>query len=120
MVCSTAPVIQADNGSVSGGQMLKQYVWGPPEVAYVDELCQIAVNIDPNNASVGSTTENVAERFFYALQDANYNVLGVIGKGGYLAERYEYTPYGQRTVYSHGVLSSDKPNRCLTLSNSAI
>ena len=88
--------------------MLKQYVWG---LQYIDELCQIGLNLDPNNKDTKHAYfgmyENLADRFFYALQDANYNVLGVIGEGGYLAERYEYTPYGQRTVYSHGVLRPD-------------
>ncbi len=94
-------IVQIDNGS---GQMLKQYVWG---LKYIDELCQIGMNIDPANADTVQYSENIAERFFYALQDANYNVLGVIGASGYLAERYEYTPYGQRTVYSHAVLLAD-------------
>ena len=29
------------------------------------------------------------------MQDANYNVLGLMQEGGRLVERYEYTPYGQ-------------------------
>jgi len=31
----------------------------------------------------------------------------VTSGGGRLVERYEYTPYGQRTVYSHGWLRAD-------------
>jgi hypothetical protein len=33
------------------------------------------------------------------MQDANWNVLGIVNSTGVLGERYEYTPYGQRTVY---------------------
>ncbi len=67
--------------------VVKQYVWG---LGYVDELVQVAAN--------GT---------YYAMQDANYNLLGLIDAGGRLAERYEYTPYGERTVYTHGVLYAD-------------
>jgi len=75
--------------------VLKQYVWG---TQYVDELVQIGIN-------VGYTTEGNDDRehFFCALQDAHYNVLAVIcGIDGRLVERYEFTPYGRRTVFSHG------------------
>jgi len=41
------------------------------------------------------------------LQDANYNVIGLVNNAGGLVERYEYTPYGQRTVYSRGFLMTD-------------
>ena len=100
-------------------QVLKQYVWG---LTYIDELCQIAVNQDPGNADTGEATENLCERFFWGLQDTNFNlpaieklfgrqagVLGVISHTGTLVERYEYTPgvypvsFGRRrTIYSHG------------------
>jgi RHS repeat-associated protein len=40
------------------------------------------------------------------LQDANYNVVGVVDDDGVLVERYEYTPYGRRTVMQ-GVGSND-------------
>jgi len=78
--------------------VLKQYVWG---TQYVDELVQIGIN-------VAYTSTDDCEHFFWALQDAHYNVLAVIGGiDGRLVERYEYTPYGQRTVFSHGWLSAD-------------
>ena len=79
----------------SNDYLVRQYVWGNLafEGQYIDELVQIAVA-----RSVGSSRSfNV----FYALQDANFNVLGVVNRDGELVERYEYTPYGQRTVYSH-------------------
>jgi hypothetical protein len=68
---------------------------------------QIGVNQDPPNASTSITEarrENLCERFFWACQDSNYNVLGLVYATGVLAERYEYTPYGKRTVYSRGWL----------------
>jgi len=88
-------------------QVLKQHVWGRQ---YVDELVQIAMNQDPENAGEGEYDENVCERFFWVMQDANYNVLGVATAAGVLIERYEYTPYGQRTVYSHGWSPADFDN----------
>jgi RHS repeat-associated protein len=33
------------------------------------------------------------------MQNANFNVIGLSDADGTLVERYEYTPYGQRTVY---------------------
>jgi hypothetical protein len=63
----------------------KQYLWG---TQYVDELCQIAINDDPPAGD-----EDDCETTYYALQDANYNVLGMVDSDGGLTERYEYTPY---------------------------
>jgi RHS repeat-associated protein len=36
---------------------------------------------------------------YWGMQDANWNVLGLVDSSGNLKERYEYTPYGQRTVF---------------------
>ncbi|MEX0745730.1 MAG: hypothetical protein WD118_09015, partial [Phycisphaeraceae bacterium] len=63
---------------------------------YIDQLLQLAVNEDPFGTD-GS--EDDCEVFFYALHDANYNLLALVDTSGAVAERYEYTPYGQRTVY---------------------
>jgi len=68
-------------------QMLKQQVWGP---SYVDELVQIGINQDPKNASSATNAENVCERFFFAFQGANFNVLGVMAENGDLIERHVY------------------------------
>jgi len=85
-------MIETRNGS---DQTLKQHVWG---LMYVDELLQIAINGDPatDNDCLETGASDVS---YYALQDANYNVLGLVEADGDLAERYEYTPYGQRTIY---------------------
>jgi hypothetical protein len=57
-------------------------------------------------------------RGYWAMQDANFNVLGIAeadGSGGAdLRERHEYTPYGERIVYfSRG--SNDVPTLRLTV-----
>jgi len=75
------------------GHVLKQHVWG---LEYIDELIQIAVNRDVYI----DTTEDQCERVYFVLQDAHYNVIGLASGGGHLVERYEYTPYGQRKVFS--------------------
>jgi RHS repeat-associated protein len=54
-----------------------------------------------------SNAENACERFFWALQGVNFNVYGLVSHSGDLVERYEYTPYGRRTVYSRGWLRAD-------------
>ena len=66
-------------------QVLKQFVWGPPGQAYVDELLQVSINQDPADASGGR--ETYCERHFYVMQDANYNVLGLMQEGGRLVRR---------------------------------
>ena len=83
-------------------EILRQHVWG---TQYIDELVQTGVNQDPMDTNEPGGGR--CERFFYACQDANYNVLGVVNATGMLTERYEYTPYGQRTVYSRNWLLMD-------------
>jgi len=46
-------------------------------------------------------------RDYYACQDANFNVVGLLDAEGELVERYEYTPYGQRTLYGHDIFLAD-------------
>ena len=75
----------------AAGCTLKQHLWG---ARYVDDLVQIAVNDDPTDAN-----EADCESFYYPMQNANFNVIGLSDANGTLVERYEYTPYGQRTVY---------------------
>jgi RHS repeat-associated protein len=83
-------------------QLLKQMVWG---LSYIDELVEVGINADFWNASTVDHEENKVERYYWALQDANYNVLAL--QVGYMAERYEYTPYGQRRAFVHGWLPGD-------------
>jgi len=78
-------VIKERNGT---NQPLKTYVWGNQ---YVDELVQIQAHIG-----------DVTGAAYWAMQDANYNVLGVMNSAGTMVERYEYTPYGERITYSGG------------------
>jgi RHS repeat-associated protein len=70
---------------------------------YIDELIQIATNDDPTDEG-----EDDCETTYYAMQDANYNVLGIVEDDGTLVERYEYTPYGQRTIFKSA--GADDPN----------
>jgi len=65
---------------------------------------RISKTVDNGNRG---TTENVCERLFWVCQDANWNVLGVLSPTGRICERYEYTSYGQRTVFSHGWIIAD-------------
>ena len=73
-----------------------QYVWAGRVGGYIDELVQFAHNLDWPDAP-GS--DDTCETAYWAMQDANYNVLGVVDDAGKLVERYEYEPYGQRRVY---------------------
>ncbi|MFH1419686.1 MAG: RHS repeat-associated core domain-containing protein, partial [Planctomycetota bacterium] len=81
-------MIEMRDGSAN---VLKQHLWG---AQYVDELCQIGVNDDPEDAS-----EDACETFYYACQNANFNVIGLLAADGTLTERYEYAPYGERRAY---------------------
>jgi len=70
-------------------KLAKHHVWG---ARYIDELIQIGVNKDANDD---------CDAFYYAATNANFNVIGLIDDAnGSLVERYEYTPYGRRTVYA--------------------
>jgi len=70
-------------------KLAKHHVWG---ARYIDELIQIGINTDANDD---------CDAFYYAATNANFNVIGLIdGADGSLVERYEYTPYGRRTVYA--------------------
>src|SRR5277367_5401276 len=69
---------------------IKQLVWG---LEYTDELVQVALNDDADD------NNNTCTDLYWACQDANYNVRGIVDSSGTLAERYEYTAYGQRQVF---------------------
>ena len=97
-------LVETRNGS---DQVLKQHVWG---LDYIDELIQVGLNIDPQNADTGLAAENICERFFWPLHNANFNVMALVNAGGVMIERYEYTPYGGRTVFSHGWMLADFNN----------
>ena len=57
----------------------RQYVWG---IRYVDDLVL-------RDRGLTGTLER-----FYALQDANWNVVAICDPTGAVQERYAYTPYG--------------------------
>ena len=58
-------VIEEQNGSA---QTIKQYVWGKQ---YIDELVQTSINSSPSSQSTCDVP-------YWACQDANWNVLGVV------------------------------------------
>jgi RHS repeat-associated protein len=82
-------ILEERNGS---DQTLKQQVWG---VQYVDELVQEGINSNPSVDQTADTTYTV-------LQDANFNVAGIVNSNGTLVERYQYDAYGARTAYVSG------------------
>jgi len=71
---------------------LKAYIWG---LQYVDELVQLL-------------TWSYDFTPLWAMQDANYNVIGLVNESGRQVERYEYTPYGERTIYGRQYLLYDR------------
>ncbi len=74
-----------------------QRVWAGRAGGYIDELLQLAHNLDWPDAL--PTLDNDCEARYWVAQDANYNVQGVLDASGALVERYEYEPYGARRVY---------------------
>jgi RHS repeat-associated protein len=78
-------VVEERNGS---DQPIKDHVWG---LTYVDEPVQSRVNTNLSTPSWSS---------YFHLQDANFNDLGIINSTGSLVERYEYSAYGQRQVFT--------------------
>ncbi|MGA2230288.1 MAG: hypothetical protein ABSH22_05260, partial [Tepidisphaeraceae bacterium] len=79
-------VVEEQNGS---GMTVKQFIWG---AQYIDDLIQVSLNSSPS-------TQSTCDTPYWAMCDANWNVLGLVNSSGTLTERYEYTAYGQRTVY---------------------
>ena len=68
------------------------YVLG---LQYIDELIQIK----HNTTSAGTQAITTDDDEYFALHDTMYSVIGIVDPAGDLVERYEYTPYGQRTVF---------------------
>jgi RHS repeat-associated protein len=66
----------------------KQFVWG---TRYVDEL--ILRDNDLSNPPDGTLDYR-----HYALQDANFNVVAIIGSTGSVVRRYSYDAYGHSTT----------------------
>ena len=91
-------------GETPNFRVVKQYAWG---TQYIDELVWVGVNIDPDDPN--ESNGGACERWFWALHDVNYNVIGLTATVGspVWVEQYEYTPYGERTVYSRNWLLAD-------------
>jgi hypothetical protein len=55
--------------------VVKQFGWG---TRYVDELIRVDVNQDPEDTS--ESNGGACERWFAALHDVNYNVIGLVAQ----------------------------------------
>ncbi len=71
-----------------GSAVQSSYVWSP---VYVDALVARDRDADGNSA-------NGLEERLYALQDANFNVVGLVNTSSTAVERYQYDSYGTFTV----------------------
>jgi RHS repeat-associated protein len=80
-------LVEVRNGS---DQWIRGLVWG---LQYIDELIQVATE------PFGFVPPGAQPGRHWAMQDSNWNVLGVVDYQGVLVERYEYTPYGERRVF---------------------
>jgi len=56
---------------------------------------------------LGRCDNGNAHQYMSAATNANFNVSGLVDANGSMIERYEYTPYGQRTVYKKSGLDDD-------------
>ncbi len=74
-----------------GGTTTQRYVWSP---VYVDALILRDRDAD-NNSSTGT---NGLEERLWVMQDANWNVVGVVNGSGVVIERYAYDAFGAVTV----------------------
>ncbi len=68
-----------------------RYVWSP---VYVDAMVLRDRDAD-NNAGTGT---NGLEERLWVMQDANWNVTGLVNGSGTVVERYAYDPFGAATV----------------------
>jgi RHS repeat-associated protein len=71
---------------------LEQYVWG---AQYID--APVVRFRDGNVDGDLDDTQNNVDSTLYYTYDGNFNVTGLIGTNGTVAERYTYDPYGQVT-----------------------
>jgi RHS repeat-associated protein len=90
-------VIEIRDGS---DLVLQQCLWVNRLGGYIDELAQVAVNGNPfDDPDFDPDDPDHDFRGCFALHDANFNVRALVDESGAVVERYEYTPYGERTVY---------------------
>ena len=90
-------VVETRVGNDEDSTVHTQYVWGS---TYIDELVQIGVNDKWDDDDEGEGVAFVkCDSFYWACQDANYNVTQLYDSDGALVERYIYTPHGRREVF---------------------
>ena len=85
-----------ESGGVISSSANRQYVWG---VRYTDDLVLRDRDADGSSATgnLGISGSGLEERL-YAMQDANWNVIGVADTSGAVQERYCYSAFGTPTV----------------------
>jgi hypothetical protein len=93
---STSGQVLEEQGN-SSGNYTQRYVWSPN---YINEM------IDRDTSTSGSLTATGSSLTrTWAVNDANYNVIAILQVSDSVAsvvERYEYDPFGTRTVLSAG------------------
>jgi RHS repeat-associated protein len=69
------------------GETTMRYVWSP---VYVNAMIL---------RDRATTTPGTLDERLWVMQDANWNVIGLVDGSGNVVERYAYTPFGVQTIY---------------------
>jgi RHS repeat-associated protein len=86
-------VVETDQVGTGGSLTpVNQYVWG---LDYVNALVETDSNA--SSGSLGYTSSGLGQRVF-AMTDANYDIIAAADTGGAVLEKFDYDPYGARTV----------------------
>ena len=75
----------------SGGEYLTRYVWSP---VYVNAM----VMRETDTSGTGLTATGTSFQRLWPMQDANWNVIGLVDDSGNVVERSAYDPFGAVTV----------------------
>jgi RHS repeat-associated protein len=85
----------------SGGKYTTRYAWSP---VYVNAM----IFRETDTSGTGLTATGTSYQRLWPMQDANWNVVGLVNDSGTVVERYAYDPFGAVTVMdgSYGARSS--------------
>jgi RHS repeat-associated protein len=72
---------------------IKDHVWG---LTYVDEAVQSRINTVPSD----SNPAHWSWTSYWHVQDANFNEIALVSSTAAVQERYQYSAYGQRQVFT--------------------
>jgi RHS repeat-associated protein len=83
----------------------RQNVWGQ---RYIDDLILRDRDSDSSSStgSLGGVSGSGLDERLYALQDPNWNVIGIADTTGSVVERYSYSAYGTPTVLTSAFAAS--------------